>query len=153
MKISAAWRKKRAEVIKRADGLCDHCLQEMRHMNVHHRYYEAGKKNWDYDLVSLEYLCDRCHGNADEMRRRLVRAIGMMPAVEDEMTLAYLEARGALVGMAKTLVIRVDSMKQAQGIAMAIGARAVEVLATAKLSKNRQVNVIELCAKLRSRTA
>jgi hypothetical protein len=40
---------------------CDYTLDENNHLNVHHTYYEKGKKPWEYPIDSLQCLCERHH--------------------------------------------------------------------------------------------
>jgi hypothetical protein len=144
MKTSVAWRKKRAEVIERADGRCEHCSSKTERLNVHHRYYEAGKKDWDYPTSSLEALCQKCHGEADEMRRRMMRAIGMMSWFQDECVLAFVHARSAIAGHGPP-VVQALTHAQVSGIAMAAGVPINEVQDIANTDSEGLIDVVRLC--------
>lgn len=54
---TAAWRQKRAEVIRRAAGVCERC-RRWPVANVHHLTYE---RLGDEPLSDLLGVCRRCH--------------------------------------------------------------------------------------------
>lgn len=54
------WLDKRAVIITRDDGICCFCLQAKR-LFVHHAYYIARRKAWEYPDDSLVALCNDCH--------------------------------------------------------------------------------------------
>jgi hypothetical protein len=63
------WQKMKTRVQIRADYKCEHpdcdyILDENNHLNVHHTYYEKGKKPWEYPIDSLQCLCERHHKEA-----------------------------------------------------------------------------------------
>lgn len=74
----AMWEAVRKQVISRAGRACESCSKSPPILHVHHRFYETGKADWEYPIESLEALCPRCHGHADELRRKMVRATGML---------------------------------------------------------------------------
>jgi hypothetical protein len=90
-KTSAAWRDKRAEILGRCRGECEFCGAQGRRINVHHRYYEQGKKPHEYPTATLDGLCPRCHGVADELRRRLARATGNLHQGTSLRALGYMD--------------------------------------------------------------
>jgi hypothetical protein len=55
---SRAWKTKRDKVLRRADGVCEGCL-EARATQVHHLSYERWGDELLFDLVAL---CSTCHG-------------------------------------------------------------------------------------------
>ncbi|MCO7126627.1 HNH endonuclease [Sporolactobacillus shoreicorticis] len=69
---SSAWKKTRAYVIARANGLCEECLAK--------GYIKAGrvvdhviplKERWDLrlDVDNLKYLCQDCHNKKHKLNR------------------------------------------------------------------------------------
>lgn len=60
------WQRKRLEVMQRADFKCERCGDGTVTLNVHHTYYERGRKPWEYPNESLECLCEPCHEKEHE---------------------------------------------------------------------------------------
>lgn len=94
MNKQAMWEARRQEVMSRHSG-CGNCGKENTQIHVHHRYYEAGKEDWDYPNESLEALCPRCHAHADELRRKMVRATGMLDEGIAMRSMGYMHALAA----------------------------------------------------------
>jgi len=60
------WQRKRLEVMQRDEFKCRMCgsgENDGTPLNVHHSYYEHGKKPWEYPKNSLVTACEECHGN------------------------------------------------------------------------------------------
>jgi hypothetical protein len=55
------WQEKRLEIMNDANFTCERCGSKEKTLNVHHRYYEKGKKPWQYPNESLDCLCEDCH--------------------------------------------------------------------------------------------
>jgi len=56
------WQKKRLEIMERDNFACRSCgKSEDVTLNVHHAYYEKGKKVWEYPAECLVTWCDKCH--------------------------------------------------------------------------------------------
>lgn len=56
------WQKKRLEILKRDEWMCDVCGDASSTLHVHHRYYKAwGTDPWDYPDEALQTLCELCH--------------------------------------------------------------------------------------------
>lgn len=55
------WQKKRLEVMERDDFTCRSCGSKTKTLNVHHAYYEKGKKPWEYPSDVLITWCEDCH--------------------------------------------------------------------------------------------
>lgn len=55
------WQKKRLEIMKRDDFACRSCGDKESTLNVHHAYYEKGKKPWEYPDSILITWCEKCH--------------------------------------------------------------------------------------------
>ena len=56
------WQKKRLEIMDRDGFACCHCRDKQTTLNVHHSFYEKGRKIWDYEASYLVTLCEDCHG-------------------------------------------------------------------------------------------
>jgi hypothetical protein len=125
MKTSARWREKRRAILDRADHRCDNCGAEDTRLNIHHRYYEAGRKDWDYPDETLECLCPKCHGDADEKRRRLNRSMGYVNS--PDRARGYMDAI-AVESSAGDTFVRVENYDHAWGIGDAFGLDAENVI-------------------------
>ncbi len=55
------WQKKRLKVLERDDYACQACYDPDSTLHVHHKYYEKGKKPWEYPDEALITLCEDCH--------------------------------------------------------------------------------------------
>lgn len=55
------WQKMRLQVMNRDEFSCQFCGDPTTTLNVHHRWYVAGREPWDYPLDSLLTLCEVCH--------------------------------------------------------------------------------------------
>ena len=124
------WRLKREEVIDHYGEACTSCDSENGKLNVHHRYYESGKKQWDYPVETLDLLCDSCHGKADDRRRKIVEATGYLCAGETERATGYMRVLLA-EGCYPTddPIVRIDTYEEAMGVADALRTTPEEVLA------------------------
>jgi len=65
------WQKKRLEIMERDEFRCCSCGATDKTLNVHHAYYEKGKKPWEYDNKMLLTLCEDCHEKWHEVMRRI----------------------------------------------------------------------------------
>ena len=65
------WQKKRLEIMKRDYFTCQSCGDDKSTLNVHHAYYENGKKPWEYPDDSLITWCEDCHVERKEMSKQL----------------------------------------------------------------------------------
>jgi len=71
----ARWLRRRWQILQRDQNKCCRCgfdpvaergrirhAADLRtHLEVHHRYYEAGREPWDYPSNALVTLCNACH--------------------------------------------------------------------------------------------
>ena len=57
------WQKKRLEIMERDEWTCRSCGAKGPGvtLNVHHAYYESGKKPWEYPVQTLVTWCEKCH--------------------------------------------------------------------------------------------
>lgn len=72
------WQKLRLEVMQREDFACELCGDNSSTLNVHHSYYEKGKKPWEYPPESLHCLCEACHEKTHKLRTAINRQIGRL---------------------------------------------------------------------------
>lgn len=55
------WQKLRLKILERDSFCCQMCSDGTNTLHVHHRYYESGKKPWEYNMNTLVTLCECCH--------------------------------------------------------------------------------------------
>ena len=55
------WQRKRLEIMQRDNFACVLCGDTESTLHVHHGYYKAGKKPWEYPDNTLMTLCEQCH--------------------------------------------------------------------------------------------
>jgi len=55
------WQKKRLQIFKRDNWMCQSCGNERETLHVHHKYYSKNKNPWEYEDLSLVTLCEKCH--------------------------------------------------------------------------------------------
>lgn len=54
------WLALRDLIIDRDWKMCQQCMSG-KNLQVHHKYYEAGKMAWEYPDSALITLCKKCH--------------------------------------------------------------------------------------------
>ena len=116
---------RKAILEQRPDG-CESCGETGVRVNIHHRYYEAGKKKWNYPVESFEVLCNKCHGQADERRRKLARSSGKLDLNNTDRAMGYMEALALLDDGVGQITIR--SHSQSSGVADLFGVSDFEIL-------------------------
>jgi len=64
------WRAFTQEAKRAANYACQLCRQGGPHMTlmVHHPFYVAGKRKWEYEISDVQVLCGPCH---EAMHKRL----------------------------------------------------------------------------------
>lgn len=87
------WQKKRLEVMQRADFSCENCGDKEKTLNVHHTYYEHGKKPWEYPDESLVCVCEDCHKLLQNIKDRLSCEIHSLDWSEQQ------EVIGCIIGL------------------------------------------------------
>ena len=55
------WQKLRLKVLERDEFMCQQCFDSESTLHIHHRYYQCGKKPWEYNMSALLTLCESCH--------------------------------------------------------------------------------------------
>lgn len=87
------WQRKRLEVMERDLWTCTQCGCETNTLNVHHSYYERGKKPWEYPSESLRTLCEECHAKTTAQVDEAKRILGSLPNDVLDEVIGYLRAR------------------------------------------------------------
>ena len=70
------WQKKRLKIMERDNYTCCICRNNKKPLNVHHGYYEKGKKAWEYEDKSLWTLCEDCHKETHEKLSSIYKLLG-----------------------------------------------------------------------------
>lgn len=64
------WLRKRAAILEKYKSTCQHCRKQTAMLSIHHRYYVAWRKPWQYPDWALIPLCDTpCHRLVQERDR------------------------------------------------------------------------------------
>ncbi len=90
------WQRKRLEVMERAGFACEECGAGDKTLNVHHGYYEKGKKPWEYPTETLHCLCEPCHKSAQAAMDALKRKIGILASFHLQEVAGYISAMAIL---------------------------------------------------------
>ena len=78
---SPRWQQKRLEVFDAYGFKCNCCEAREKMLHVHHKRYVKGRMAWDYDIVDFEVLCEDCHEEAHEAKKRLDEVVAQFPSV------------------------------------------------------------------------
>ena len=65
------WQQRRLQILERAGFACEFCRDAESTLNVHHVYYESGRKPWEYPGKLLVCLCEPCHERNHDLWRFL----------------------------------------------------------------------------------
>lgn len=65
---SPFWQKRRLEIMKRDNFVCQFCGDHETTLNVHHIIYIPGNKPWDYKDEHLITLCEPCHLDEEKLK-------------------------------------------------------------------------------------
>jgi len=77
------WQKKRLEIMERDNFACRSCgKSEDVTLNVHHAYYEKGKKVWEYKNGSLVTWCQKCHKIRHALKNDILEAFSSLDAAQ-----------------------------------------------------------------------
>ena len=101
------WQQKRLEIMERDNWTCRSCgaSGEGVTLNVHHAYYEKGKKPWEYENKMLITWCEKCHKERHSMNKDIL--LGLCFADEENYNVLY-----DLVG---------SSLAQSRGVMVLVG--------------------------------
>lgn len=83
------WQKLRLKTLEAAGWKCEHCKNEEKTLNVHHRAYKSGAKPWDYEDVELQVLCETCHQNFHAIKKKIETVIGRLEPTELVIALGF----------------------------------------------------------------
>lgn len=74
------WQEKKNNVLMRDDYTCTWCGSGRtggRNLQVHHGFYSRAFENpWEYPSESLFTLCEKCHEQAEVLKRQVLEALG-----------------------------------------------------------------------------
>ena len=84
-----------AQVLERAGWACESCEDATKELQVHHRYYDRGKKPWEYLDEALLCYCVVCHKRATDAQRLLREALRII----DPLALEHLAGVAAAMAM------------------------------------------------------
>ena len=86
------WQRKRLEVLERDGWACRQCKDTTTTLNVHHVYYERGRKPWEYENEALVSLCEPCHERLTGQLADLHKLIGCLASEGVEHMIGFLRA-------------------------------------------------------------
>lgn len=69
------WQKKRLEILKRDDFMCQECNDTKNQLHVHHLTYTKNSLIWEYDNSNLITYCSVCHDNWHKIKNEIVGII------------------------------------------------------------------------------
>lgn len=72
------WQEKRLRIMERDGFKCRSCGDATTQLQVHHSYYDPGKKPWEYPDQSLKTLCKPCHENISGWLRLIRELLGWL---------------------------------------------------------------------------
>lgn len=55
------WQKSRLQILTRDNCACQFCSDQSTPLHIHHKYYQSGKKPWEYPDEALISACKHCH--------------------------------------------------------------------------------------------
>lgn len=117
------WQKKRLEVMDAAKFQCVNCGSRDITLNIHHTYYERGKKPWEYPTNSLRCLCEDCHKTEHATRDAVKKIIGGMEPYDIDRMLGFAAAYAARHDDQDRPIL-VQSYEFAEGVACVFGTNA-----------------------------
>lgn len=84
------WQKRRLEILNAANFTCYECESTDKTLHVHHKYYEKGKKPWEYPDEALVCVCVDCHANLEGLKTEMNLLIGKLSTANQHDLLGYL---------------------------------------------------------------
>jgi 5-methylcytosine-specific restriction endonuclease McrA len=115
------WQKKRLEILNRDRFTCTFCGDNTKPLHVHHRWYESGRKPWEYPNEALVTYCEDCHSQMTAINRSIREKLKMLNDYGLERVLGYLN--GIFLQSEEDVVVQVQfrSGEDIGGIADALG--------------------------------
>lgn len=120
------WQKKRLKIMELANFECESCGAKDITLHVHHKYYEKGRKPWEYPDESLHCLCEDCHKEIQDIQVEMSRQIGRLDLSDLGALLGY--ARGLESLSYPNVSFSVESYEEALGIASCWGISPEDVI-------------------------
>ena len=65
------WQRRRLEIMKRDEFVCQSCFASDAPLHVHHKHYTKGRMVWEYTDDELVTLCEECHAQAHDEKEAL----------------------------------------------------------------------------------
>lgn len=104
--------------MERDEWCCMDCGSTTATLNVHHGYYERGKKPWEYPIESLRTVCEVCHVRRERNQRLVLAAVAQLGPKDLESVTGY--ACG-LVQVREVVDVEVSSEDFAEGLRAVFG--------------------------------
>lgn len=143
------WQEKRLRIMQAASFMCDHCQDDEATLNVHHTYYTSGAEPWDYPDWSLRCLCEKCHKEAEVLKREILESIGTLPPDMAHFVLGL--CRGLRMRMCPSNEYPIETGEIATGMLLAWAISDVHgTPALNELAKNNQTVTGEQVAEVAS---
>jgi len=83
------WHARKWDVLLKSGFKCQECGLETDDLQIHHRYYRAGAKPWEYADDELACLCRDCHELITDELERVHRAVGQLPIKSLPLVVSY----------------------------------------------------------------
>lgn len=128
------WQRKRLEVLNAANWRCLCCLDSETTLHVHHRWYERGRKPWEYGLDCLVSLCEKCHEEATRDQEEAKVALRTIPEERLRVVIGILRALGVYEDDSDR-TIQIDDYNDAVGVGFVLNRHPDDVVGLATSSK------------------
>ncbi len=74
-----SWQRKRLEILKRDEWMCQICFSDENQLQVHHKRYKKNTHYWDYDDSNFISLCCDCHSRVSSVGNDIKAALHFEP--------------------------------------------------------------------------
>lgn len=65
------WQRKRLELLQDKNWRCEDCDDEKANLQIHHMGYLRAAAPWEYPNEMLRVLCEKCHGERQEIEDKI----------------------------------------------------------------------------------
>lgn len=94
------WQRRRLEIFERDGWRCRSCQDDQAELQVHHRWYAAGKMPWEYPDEVLLTLCKSCHEHISQGRGPTMTA--SLPMLVRKETLSLRDGQSVFAAFSST---------------------------------------------------